>query len=326
VSAVEERIDVLAEISALVREAVGLDPLRELDPAAPLSTFGLDSLALVNAVSAVEEAYAVELPDDVWEDRRGVTLEVLSEAVEGLEAVRVPAPAVPAGPGEQPGVSRLEGVYAKLEARGAAGTLAARVLDGSVAAVRRVLSRHEVVVMLHDLAAPAIPLGPPAGVTIDVLAPGEADASAFATAWPAAQASRFRRRLQRRLDAGATCLAARENGRIVAYILLSAEGDEETRTSPGTCFALDLYEGREVRGRGIGLALLAASVETCRALGFERQAGVVLGRNRPMIAASTQLLGFAVAGRAQRRELLGLRRWRWELSGTRGSGRLLRVA
>jgi hypothetical protein len=45
-----------------------------------------------------------------------------------------------------------------------------------------------------------------------------------------------------------------------------------------------------------------------------------------MIAASTQLLGFAIAGRAERREILGRRRWRWELAGCRGRGPLLRVA
>jgi GNAT superfamily N-acetyltransferase len=182
-----------------------------------------------------------------------------------------------------------------------------------------------VAILLHDLAVPPVRPAPPAGVTIDVLGAG-GDVSAFAGVWPAAQAGRLGRRLQRRLDAGATCLVAREDALIVGYILLAPQGDEETRTGPGTCFALDLYERRDVRGRGIGLALLAASVETCRRLGFERQAGVVLGRNRPMIAASTQLLGFAVAGRAERREVLGLRRWRWKLCGSRGSGSLLRVA
>ena len=70
------------------------------------------------------------------------------------------------------------------------------------------------------------------------------------------------------------------------------------------------------RGRGIGLALLAASLPYTRELGFTRQATIVLERNRPMIAAATQMLGFAVTGHAERRELLGRVRWSWRLHGS----------
>ena len=130
----------------------------------------------------------------------------------------------------------------------------------------------------------------------------------------------MRAHLRRRMDAGMLCLAAWEDGRIVAYDLLGPTGAEDVATSPGTCFGLNLYERRESRGRGIGLALLAASLPYARELGFSRQATIVLERNRPMIAAATQMLGFAVAGRAERSELLGRVRWSWQRHGSTCSG------
>jgi GNAT superfamily N-acetyltransferase len=91
-------------------------------------------------------------------------------------------------------------------------------------------------------------------------------------------------------------------------------------TSPGTCFGLSLYERRESRGRGIGLALLSASLPYTRDLGFTRQATIVLERNVPMIAAATQLLGFTIAGRAERSELVGRVHWSWQRHGSICSG------
>ena len=42
----------------------------------------------------------------------------------------------------------------------------------------------------------------------------------------------------------------------------------------------------------------------------------MLERNRPMIAAATQMLGFEVAARAERSELLGRVRWTWQAHGS----------
>ena len=50
----------------------------------------------------------------------------------------------------------------------------------------------------------------------------------------------------------------------------------------------------------------------------------MLERNRPMIAAATQMLGFEVALRAERSEMFGRVRWtRQEDGATRSAPRLL---
>ena len=309
-------LDALEEI---VRDAVGLDHTRTLDPAQPLCEAGLDSLALVNAVAAIEGAFDLELPDSVWDDRRGITLEVLAEAVGPAD----PSGAAPAfelsDPIEQPGVSRLERLFAQLAGRGAKGRLLAAGLRCALGLQRWAASRHELTVLVCDLERPLAASAPPTGIAIAVLPPDDAG-EALAEVWPAGLAPLERRRLRRHLRHGVTCLVATENGRALAYDLLAATGDGEVQTAPGTCLGFDLYERREARGRGIGPSLLAASLETARVLGFRYQATIVLTRNRPMIAAATQLHGFAVAGRARRVRLLGLTRWRWQLRGKAGSG------
>ena len=322
VASVQLRADseVLADVARIVRGATGMDAARELPAEEPLGALGLDSLALVNAVAAVEAAYGCELPDALWDDRRGISVASLAAAVAAARAgsaiAREAAPA-PAAP-EQPGVSRVELRFLQLEARGATGRVAARALHRAVILAHWARAHQPCVILARDLAGelPDVPLPP--GITV---APydGSSD-EPLAGIWTKTQAARMRGHLRRRMDAGVVCLAAWEGGRIVAYDLLGPNGSEDVATSPGTCFGLNLYERRESRGRGVGLGLLGASLAYTRELGCSRQATIVLERNRPMIAAATQVLGFAVAGRAERTEVLGRVRWSWQRHGSTCSG------
>jgi GNAT superfamily N-acetyltransferase len=216
------------------------------------------------------------------------------------------------------GISRGEPLFRRLEARGAGGRAAAAALHRAVILAHWARAHQPCVVLARELtgALPEVPL--PEGVAV---APydGRSD-EPLAGIWTQTQAARMRDHLRQRMDAGIVCLAAWEAGRIIAYDLLAPDGAEDVATSPGTCFGLDLYERRESRGRGIGLGLLGASLPYARALGCARQATIVLERNSPMITAATQLLGFAVAGRAQRSEVLGRVRWSWQRHGSICSG------
>jgi GNAT superfamily N-acetyltransferase/acyl carrier protein len=315
---------VLAEVAHIVARATGIDTGRGLAPDEPLAALGLDSLAIVNAVAAVETAYGRELPDTLWKDRGGISIASLTAALEASAGELPPPAAVPSpAVGEQPGISRLERVFTQLEGHGMPGRAVARTLHSGVVGAHWARSRQPCVVLARDLAGdlPEIPL--PDGVTIARF-DGASDAP-LAGIWTATQTARMRAELRRRMDAGIICLAAWEDGRIVAYDLLSATGAEDVVASRGTCFGLNLYERRSSRGRGIGLALLAASLPYSRELGFTRQATIVLERNRPMIVAATQLLGFVVTGHAERTELVGRVRWSWRLHGSECQGPRLLV-
>ena len=314
----------LDEVALIVRQATGIGSARVLPIDDPLGTLGLDSLSLVNAVAAVEGAFARELPDELWEDRRGISIASLAAAVarSGAEppvarpVVLVAAPE-PAGV-EQPGVSRFERLFHRLEQRGVAGRTAAHALHGAAIGAHWTHSQSRCLVLERDLTGELPAFSLPDGVTV---APydGASDAP-LAGIWTATQAHRRRAHLRRRMQSGILCLAAWEGGRIVAFDLIGPTGAEDVATRPGTCFGLDLYERRSSRGRGIGLGLLAASLQYAHDLGFSRQATIVLERNRPMIAAATQMLGFSVAGHAERTARLGRVTWTWRLHGSTCSG------
>src|SRR3954471_6286710 len=262
--------DVLAEVTRVVREASGVGGARDLPPEEPLSALGLDSLAIVNVVAAVEGRYARELPDGLWKDRRGISIASLAAALAAVgEESALPRGAHDAAPGEQPGVSRVERLFLQLEGRGPGGRVTAGALHHGVIAAHWLRANQPCVVLTRELDGelPIVPL--PDGVTI---APYDGiHDEPLAGIWTRTQAGRMRSHLRRRMNAGMHCLAAWEAERIVAYDLLGPSGAEDVTTSPGTCFGLNLYERRESRGRGIGLALLAASLPYTRDLGFSRQ-------------------------------------------------------
>jgi len=219
-----------------------------------------------------------------------------------------------AGADEVLAVTRLERLVSRLERRGAPGRAVAGAVHSGAMAARWARSSQPFVLLARDLTAdlPDVPL--PDGVTI---APYDgASDEPLAGIWATTSAARTRAHLRTCMESGVICLAAWEGERIVAYDLLGPTGAGDVTASNGTCIGLNLHERCEARGRGIGLALLAASLPYTRELGFTRQATIVLERNRPMIAAATQILGFAVTGRAERLELAGHVRWSWQRHGS----------
>ena len=253
----------LADVASLVRAATGLDGAVSLALDEPLATLGLDSLALVNAVAAVETAFGRELPDSLWEDRRGISVASLAAAVAGSPrgaALAPPAPRVPAAAGEHAGVSRRERRCLQLEQHGPAGRAAAHVLHHAVIGAHWARSSWPCFVLERELGGVLPEIALPPGITV-ARDDGLSDA-ALAGMWPATEARRMHAHLRRDIQGGMHCLAAWEHGRIVAYDLIAPTGAEDVATRPGTCFGLGLYERRDSRGRGIGLALLAASLRS----------------------------------------------------------------
>lgn len=53
----------LKELQALIEEKYGIDP-QTLDPQASMRNSGIDSLALVEFLFAIEEKYGITMPDE----------------------------------------------------------------------------------------------------------------------------------------------------------------------------------------------------------------------------------------------------------------------
>ena len=191
---------------------------------------------------------------------------------------------------------RSEQLYSQLEESGVAGRAAAVVLHRAVIAAHWARSRRRCVLLERELTG-SLPSGPPPdGVTIAAF-DGLSD-EPLAGLWTGTRARACAPTCGARMQAGIICLAAWEEGRIVAYDLLGPAGAEDVGDGTGNVLRSRPLQRRSARGRGIGLALLAASLSYTRELGFARQATIVPERDLPLIVAATQLLGFTVAGRA----------------------------
>src|SRR3954469_24661564 len=157
---------VVAEVTRIVREATGIGDSRELAPEESLAALGLDSLAIVNVVAAVEARYGRELADALWGDRRGISIAVLAEAVAQADGdAAVPRGAPAAGATEQPGVARSERLFLQLERHGPGGRAAAGALHRSVIAAHWVRAQQRCVILTRDLDGELPELPPPSGVT-----------------------------------------------------------------------------------------------------------------------------------------------------------------
>src|SRR5262245_52509710 len=312
------------EISRIVRDELLLGSEREIPPDQPLGELGvgLDSLALVNLLTAVEAAFGVELSDDIWTERGPLSVNDLAEIVEGTRLAAAPIPsAEPASSAVLHG--RMERLEHRLRTRGPAGRAAWAAIR-IAAPIRRFLfvrAQHFLLERRLDDEISA-ELAPPPGIELRVLPTGVRPD--LADLWAPVHARHMVNVFRREVDRGAIALVACSEGRVVAVDLLSGSGGLDVEVErPETCFGFFLEEAPAARGRGIGLALAAHSFRVARERGFRTQVTHVWKRNTTMLAAATQLLGFGIVGSARRTRVLGVSRWSWEVRGTRGRGRRL---
>jgi acyl carrier protein/GNAT superfamily N-acetyltransferase len=308
------------EIARIVRHELLFGSERPIPFDEPLGELGLglDSLALVNLLTAVEAEFGVELSDDIWTERGPLSIDDLADLVRS-------APRTAARPTidrDSPVLQgRMEQFEHALNGRGAVGRAAWAAIRVAAPAKRFLLDRSRHLLLerrLDDVSR--MEVAPPPGIELRQLAREEKPD--LSDLWVGANARRMRRVFEHAVDDGAITLVARERSRVVALDLISARGGEDVEiVSPGACFGFFLVEARTARGRGIGLALAAYSFAVARERGFRAQLTHVWEGNTAMLAAATQLLGFRIIGSARRKRVVGMTRWSWQVDGTRRRGR-----
>jgi acyl carrier protein/GNAT superfamily N-acetyltransferase len=308
-------------IARIVRDELLLGSDRPIPTDAPLGELGvgLDSLALVSLLSAVESDFGVELPDDIWVARGPMSVGDLAEVVRRAPRTNAQSSTLVRTSPVLHG--RLERVEDRLRRHGLAGRAAWTGVRIAAPVKRFLLSNTRHFLLERPLDEVALPIPPaPAGVELRHLDPGEE--TRISELWAPVHARRSQRDFEQALRNGAIALVACERGEIVAVDLLSANGDHEVDVlGTGACYGFYLTESRSARGRGIGLALVAFSFEVARERGFRAQLTHIWEGNTPMLVAATQLLGFQTIGVARRRRLAGFTRWSWiEEDGRRGRG------
>ncbi len=307
------------ELARIVRDELLLGSDRELPLDVPLGELGvgLDSLALVNLLTKIEAVFGVELPDDVWTRRGPLSLAGLAELVAATPHGGTPAPAD--SQPEEILQGRMERAEYALRRYGALGRAAWAGLRVAAPAKRFLFTRDRNVILERSLDADPVPARAPEPVVLRTFEPG--DENRLTGLWAPFNEASGRHGLREWLQRGATALVAVEDEAVVAVDVVSDDGDEDVRLSrPHACYGVYLAEAPAVRGRGIGLALVNYSFEHARKRGFRTQLTYVREDNTPMLAATTQLLGFEVIGSGLRTHVAGVTRWSWQVDGRRGRG------
>lgn len=296
---------------------------RGVDFAAPLGEqgLGLDSLALVKFITAVENHFAFELPESIWIGRERLTLKHLGEAIDGMigpggEETLLISPLTPSEPGanDRKGTDGIIRKAAKL----------CRFLAGFV------YKRDTFHILEFDLERRSIPDHEPSVVTLCRPATPD-DLRAAVEMWPGHKRQRKLRTFMARFSAGYSCYVAESGGTIAAIDWVTDTDDHEgnlalvIRPRPGSCYGLDLFEHPHYQQKGIGMAVLIHCLREAAKRGCRKQFTIVQASNRKMLLTCVQLIGFTTVGRIRTRRILRHAWSTWIIEGTAGRGRVLEL-
>ena len=251
-----EPVTVERAIARIIRDELLLGSEREIPFDQPLGELGvgLDSLALVNLLSAVEAAFRVELSDDIWTERGPLSVNDLAEIVRSTRPAAAPTLSAQGDSAALHG--RMEQLEQRLRRRGSAGRAAWAAIRMAAPARRFLFARTQHVLLERRLDEEiSTEIAPPLGIEFRPLLPGERPD--LSDLWAPVHARRMTKVFQREVDRGAIALVASVGHRVVAVDLLSGSGGLDVEVnSPGVCFGFLLAEARAARGRGIGRALI----------------------------------------------------------------------
>lgn len=324
------RADVEQEVVSILRQCAlhGSERAVALDKPLGQVGLGLDSLALLEFVTAVERRFDVAFSDDIWTRRGQLALtDVVDEIVGRGAPVALVAASVVQRPREL-AQGRAARALALVREQGlfkGSMSIASRAFKR---AIGHVYWRDDLAIMscpltdlpvLGDLCA--LPLE--FGVRRDMRSLGD-----LADFWPPRRRRERTELFEERFRREYLCFTASHEGRIVGLDWISAGGDDELGTGlrfkegQGACYGLDLEEHQLFGGKGVGLALLAFSLEECRRRGFTLQVTLVATGNVKMISASTTFFGFRQAGTVTVRRVLSRPHSKWVLGQRSGGGEI----
>lgn len=306
-------------ISVLRRVALGGSD-REIKITDPLGEFGLglDSLALIGFITALENRFGIEIPETIWVDRGQLSLQDLVDLIaESVDDHGVPAPPEDYKPTPVDPAAQETTIWGKFRAmvnhRGWWATLLWTVDRTFWKGVNFVYKRDKYYILFIDLTDQPLTIIPsPEGTRWGEVTPD--DLPATKGLWSPGAAAEKKRLFMERLAQGYTGYATWLNGQIVGLCWVTQDGDYEPGTGlhirlrEHSSYGLDLNEHPDYPGQGIGLSTVAYSLQQSKARGYKNQYSVVHSHNERMLRASVQLLGLKKMGEiVTTRSLFGTR-------------------
>jgi acyl carrier protein/GNAT superfamily N-acetyltransferase len=294
-------------VSVLRRVALGGSD-REIRSSDPLGEFGLglDSLALIGFITALENRFGIDIPETIWVDRGQLTLQDLVDLIaESVDKHDFPAPPQNFEPVPIDPTTTESTAWGKLKAIAEQKGLFSALFWAMGKARRKCLNlfyqKDRFYILSFDLTGQAIPTIPaPQGTRSGEVTPD--DLPATEGLWSPGAAAEKKRLFLQRLKDGYTGYATWLDGQIVGLCWVTRDGDFEPDTGlhirlrEHSSYGLDLNEHPGYPGQGIGLATIAYSLRQSQATGHKYQYSVVHSHNERMLRASIQLLGLKKIG------------------------------
>ena len=311
------RVLIQQSLIELLRKCALSGSDRPIDPSAPLGTLGLglDSLAMVQFLTAVESTYKIELPDDLWVTRESLSIDVFAD-----EILRQSPSAAEA--------SKIVVPQRELATIGKQGTPTSFSQLSSIG--RKVMSRtYENIrfhILVRDLTLPLPPFLLKPGLQFRQIKSG--DNVSLDNLWIKEVREYKTHVFKKRLANDVICLAVMDGNQVAALDWFShhraVEMDLglEVEMSSKVCYGYDLWEHPNYHSQGLGLALLSFTLKFARDLGYERQYAIVHEHNHKMLSVSTQLMGMKKVGELEVSRIFKRPFPHWTL-GDRSGTRLL---
>jgi len=313
------RANLEKEVISVLRHVALSGSDREVRITDPLGEFGLglDSLALIGFITALENRFGIEIPETVWVDRGQLNLRDLVELIsESVDQPDIPAPPQDFKPIPIDPASQESTAWGKLKAVVGHQGLFAAMFWAWKKVCRKLLNviyqRERFYILSFDLTGQTIPTIPaPEGTHTGEVTSN--DLPAAEGLWSPDTAAEKRRLFIQRLKEGYIGYATWLKGKIVGLCWVTNDGDYEPGTGlhirlrEHSSYGLDLNEHPDYPGQGIGLATVAYSLKQSKNRGHKHQYSVVHSQNERMLRASIQLLGLTKIGEIiTTRSLLGI--------------------
>jgi acyl carrier protein len=330
------RSEVEREVVAVLRQSSlrGSERQIGLDDALGGQGLGLDSLGLVEFVTALENRFQIELPDDLWTEREklsirhcaeliaksGVTMSLVAQAYEPIPNQRSTI-----------GLSWSEKATSSIRELGIVRGIAWMVGRVGLHIADWFYLRQKNYILTADLTRQSVPRQT-SSIDLILREVSADDGRAFGEFCSSVVYRTIANRrmsmelFRKRLSAGYVCLGAWHDDILVGVSWLSDEGYKCAVTGlqlywPNeSCYAMELFEHPEHVSKGVGLALLGYSLAVAKERGYRKQVTMVLSRNVRMLSAAVQLFGFVKVGEINTTRILFKPFSRWNIAGKSGWG------
>lgn len=312
--------EVEQQVIAIVRTILhGREASLPLDT--PIADLGMDSLATVEFVVAVENSFGAEIPEQLWTQPR-LTLGHFVEHLVGTKSTRRRAVLAEKTLALPANASRAEKFRAVLNTMGLVDGLAWGIRKGIHHASALVYEQYSLLLLERDLdtlSAEADVTSP--DLTINDLS--EKDLEVICSLWPIHYVQKKRKHIQSRFSSGQICLGAWSGTELVGVDWITGTGIEDPETGlslvlrDGTSFGADLYE--KYPGRRIGQTLLALSLRRSKEEGYRRQVTYVRSDNIQMLSTAIQSFQFVTIGEITTRRMLRIPISSWRVGERLGN-------